>query len=157
MKKLQCYNYVRKLSDNILDSVANIFGERNHPSVLQHDTASVHRARRTVAWLEQQHIFTIQWLSQSLDLINIKFGISSVVKLLQACLSRERIWPELYTLPIWISQKSKGSYGSMFLPESVYVQWKSWHIVYHAVFVNIKDKYQTYNICYFERCSKCCF
>ena len=61
-------NYVRILSENFLDSVENIFGDRNHPLVFQHDNAPAHTVRRTVAWLEQQGISTIQWQSQSLDL-----------------------------------------------------------------------------------------
>ena len=61
-------NYVRTLSEYILDSVENIFGDRNHPFVFQHGNAPAHTARRTVAWLEQQDISTIQWPSQSLEL-----------------------------------------------------------------------------------------
>ena len=44
-------NYVRRLSEN-----------------LTNDNAPVHTVRRTVAWLEQQNISTIQWPSQSTDL-----------------------------------------------------------------------------------------
>ena len=46
-------NYVRTWSENLLDSIENIFGDRNHPFVLQHDNAPAHTARRTVAWMEQ--------------------------------------------------------------------------------------------------------
>ena len=64
-------NYVRTLSENLLYSVENIFGDRNHPFVFQHDHAPVYTARRSVAWLEPQDISTIQWPSQSpgLDII----------------------------------------------------------------------------------------
>ena len=52
----------------LLGSVENIFGDRNHPFVFQHDNAPAHTARRTVAWLEQKDISTIQWLSQPPEL-----------------------------------------------------------------------------------------
>ena len=61
-------NYVRTLSEDLIDSVENIFGDRNHPFLFQHDNAPVHTARRTDAWLQQQDISTIQWSSQSPDL-----------------------------------------------------------------------------------------
>ena len=61
-------NHVRTLSENLLDPVENIFGDRNHPFVFQHDNAPAHTTRRTVASLEQQDISTIQEPSQSLDL-----------------------------------------------------------------------------------------
>ena len=58
-------NYVRTLSEKPLE---NIFGDRNHPFVFQYDNNLAHTAHRTVAWLEQQDIFTMQWPSQSPDL-----------------------------------------------------------------------------------------
>ena len=61
-------NYVRALSENLLDCVENIFGDRNRPFLFQHANAIAHTARRTVAWLEQQDLSTIQWSSQSPDL-----------------------------------------------------------------------------------------
>ena len=61
-------NYVRTLSENVLDSVENIFRDRNYPFVYQRDNGPVHTVRRTVTWLEQQDISTIQWLSQSPEL-----------------------------------------------------------------------------------------
>ena len=53
-------NYAISLSENLLDSVGNIFGDRNHPFVFQHDNAPSHTARRTLACLESQDISTIQ-------------------------------------------------------------------------------------------------
>ena len=61
-------NYVRTLSENRLDSIENTLGNRNHPFVFQHVYAPAHTARRTVEWLEQQDISTIQWPSHSPDL-----------------------------------------------------------------------------------------
>ena len=61
--------YVRVLSENLLDFVENIFDNRKHPFVFQHDNAPAHTAHWTVAYLEQQDISTIQWLSQSRILI----------------------------------------------------------------------------------------
>ena len=61
-------SYIRTLSENLLDSVENIFGDRNYPFVFQHDKAPVHTARRTIVWLEQQYISTIRWPVQSPEL-----------------------------------------------------------------------------------------
>ena len=61
-------NYLRTLSDNLLDSVENLCGDGNHPFVFQHDTAPTHTVHRNVAWLEQQDISTIEWPSQSSEL-----------------------------------------------------------------------------------------
>ena len=48
--------------------VQYIFGDRNHPLVFQHDNAPAHMAHRTVTWLEQHDLSTIQRPSQSPDL-----------------------------------------------------------------------------------------
>ena len=48
--------FVTHLVENLVDSVEN----RNHPLGFQHDNALAHAARRTVAWLGQQGISTIQ-------------------------------------------------------------------------------------------------
>ena len=48
---------VRTLSENLLDSVENIFYNKNHP--FQHDNAVVHMTHRTVTWLEQQDIYPL--------------------------------------------------------------------------------------------------
>ena len=69
-------NYVRTLSENLLDPVENIFGEINHPFVFQHDNAPDHTAHRTVAWLEQQGTSTIQWPPQSPNLNSLAPGRS---------------------------------------------------------------------------------
>ena len=53
-------NYVRTLSENLLDSVESIVRDRNHAFVFQNDNAPTHTARRTVALSEQQDIPTIQ-------------------------------------------------------------------------------------------------
>ena len=37
-------NYVRTLSQNFTDPAENIFGDRSHPSVFQHDNAPAHMA-----------------------------------------------------------------------------------------------------------------
>ena len=58
-------NYVRTLPENLLDSVENIFGNRNHPFMFEHDNALAHTVCPTVTWLEQQDISTSQWPSQS--------------------------------------------------------------------------------------------
>ena len=57
--KMNADNYVRTLLENLLDSIENIFGDRNHQFVFQHDNAPSHTALRTVAGLEQQDISTI--------------------------------------------------------------------------------------------------
>ena len=61
-------NHIRSLSENLLDSVGNIFGDGNHPFVFQHENAPSHTALRTLACLESQDISTIKWPSQSPDL-----------------------------------------------------------------------------------------
>ena len=53
-------NYVRTLSENLLDSVENIVGDRKHAFVFQNDNDPTHTARRTVTLSEQQDIPTIQ-------------------------------------------------------------------------------------------------
>ena len=65
-------NNIRTLSENLVDCVENISGDRNHPFEFQHDNAAFHTARRNIAWLEQQDISTIQWPSQSPDLYMIE-------------------------------------------------------------------------------------
>ena len=91
--------HVRLFSENIIDSVENIFGDRNHPFVFQHDNTPAHTACWTVIFLEQQDISTIQWPSQPRTLMQLnKFGI------LWAFLLREMIWFELCTIPGWTSR-----------------------------------------------------
>ena len=58
-------NYVRTLSENLIDSAENII----HPFVFQHDNALAHKVRRTLAWLEQQDRSITQCPSQSPDLM----------------------------------------------------------------------------------------
>ena len=64
--------HVRIFSENIIDSVENIFGDRKHPFVFQYDNTPAHTAYWTVTFLEQQDISTIQWPSQPRDLNAIK-------------------------------------------------------------------------------------
>ena len=54
-------NHVRTLSENLLDFVESLFGDRNHPFVFPPDNIPTHTASQTAAWLEQQEISTIQW------------------------------------------------------------------------------------------------
>ena len=58
-------------------SVEDIFHDKNHPFVFQHDNALAHMARQTVRRLAQQHISLIQWPSQSPDL-NIRTSLTSL-------------------------------------------------------------------------------
>ena len=60
--------YIETLRENLHNSVENIFGDRNHPIIFQHDNAPAHTARATVAWLDQNDVQTIQWPAQSPDL-----------------------------------------------------------------------------------------
>ncbi len=60
--------YIRTLEANLLNSVENIFGHREHRFIFQHDNAPAHTARATQAWLEANNIQTIQWPAQSPDL-----------------------------------------------------------------------------------------
>ena len=41
-ENLNVQNYVKTLSENFLDSTQNMFGDRNHPCVFQHDSAPAH-------------------------------------------------------------------------------------------------------------------
>ena len=60
--------YIRTLEEHLLTSVQNIFGDRNHRFIFQHDNAPAHTARITQAWLEEQDFQTIQWPAHSPDL-----------------------------------------------------------------------------------------
>ena len=58
-------NYVRTLSNNLFDSVENIFGDRNYSFVFRHDIDAAHTARRMVK--ARGHIHH-SMASQSMDL-----------------------------------------------------------------------------------------
>ena len=60
--------YIRTLDQYLLSSVENIFGDRQHHIIFQHDNAPAHKARATQQWLEEYEIQTIQWPAQSPDL-----------------------------------------------------------------------------------------
>ena len=45
-------NYIGTLSGNLLDSVENLFGDKNHPLVFQHDNDPAHTSRRILALLD---------------------------------------------------------------------------------------------------------
>ena len=61
-------DYIEVLDQNLLSSVENMFGHREHPFIFQDDNAPVHRARGVETWLENQGINRMQWPAQSPDL-----------------------------------------------------------------------------------------
>ena len=102
--KLNQQNYVKTLSANFLDSIENMFGDRNHPLVIQHDSAPAHTTCRTVTWLEQQDKSGMQWPSQS-PTLNIKEQIWALTgrEIVRVMPSLEMIWFKLGTIPGWAS------------------------------------------------------
>lgn len=60
--------YIETLRQNLLPSVENIFGDREHPFIFQHDNAPAHSARVTHDWLDNNDVQCIMWPAQSPDL-----------------------------------------------------------------------------------------
>lgn len=60
--------YVDTLQGNLRQSIENIFGDRNHPFVFQHDNAPVHSARLTSEWLDTEDITVMRWPPYSPDM-----------------------------------------------------------------------------------------
>jgi transposase InsO family protein len=68
VNNVNAQSYIEVLSDHLLDSVEQIFGDRQQPIIFQHDNATPHTARATQRWLEENDIRVIQWPAQSPDL-----------------------------------------------------------------------------------------
>ena len=60
-------DYIAVFDHNLLSSVENMFGHRNHPFIYQDDNAPVHRAHGAETWLEDEWTNRIQWPAQSPD------------------------------------------------------------------------------------------
>ena len=58
--KVDHRKYIEVLDDNLLDSVENMFGDREHPFIFQQDNAPVHTARGTQRWIDDQEINVMQ-------------------------------------------------------------------------------------------------
>ena len=54
-------SYIEVLSDNLMLSGNNIFGDNQHPFIFQQDNATPHTAHATQRWLDDNDIRVIQW------------------------------------------------------------------------------------------------